>query len=136
MRVTTSNPSMRGISISSNITSGLTSSNCNMASKPSLAVTTSMPRRSSNRLVTLRTVTESSTTIATRWSRALSNETTLLCVATLFSERTNAAKSAIITTLPSPNTVAPAIPSKFANCAPRLLTTISRLAISRSTCKA
>ncbi len=57
---------MRGISMSSNMTSGRRSCSMAMASIPSLATITSIPCRSSSREVTLRTVTESSTTMTQR----------------------------------------------------------------------
>ena len=55
---------MRGISMSSRITSGTCSCSSAIASTPSFAVSTRMPLRSSRRCVTRRTVIESSTTSA------------------------------------------------------------------------
>ncbi|MCY1427142.1 hypothetical protein D9M71_429760 [compost metagenome] len=133
MRVATSKPSMRGISMSSSNTSGRCSSSRAMASTPSLAVSTLMPWRSSRRLVTLRTVTESSTTITSkarrgagpsnwRWLPPPGRRASRRCW-----PRSWPSRSRISTTRPSPSSVAPDNPATAANCGPRLFTTISRL---------
>ncbi|MNF87960.1 hypothetical protein D3C84_704390 [compost metagenome] len=144
IKVATSKPSMRGISISSSMMSGRCSCSRAMASTPSLAVSTFMPLRSSRRLVTLRTVTESSTTITnggrststSAGSRLALAERSCGCTRCAWRVRMVASRSRITTTRPSPRMVAPEMPWTPANCAPRLFTTISREPTRASTCTA
>src|SRR5476651_2519590 len=119
----TSKPSMRGISMSSSRMSGVWSCNSTSASTPSLAVNTFMPLRSSRRLVTLRTVTESSTTI-TSSGRLCSTSTKVGTVSPAAcwackrpcSARMCASRSRISTTRPSPRMVAPEMPLTPGTC--------------------
>ena len=128
----TSKPSMRGISMSSSIRSGVCSSRMARASMPSLAVSTFMPLRSSRRLVTLRTVTESSTT-STSSGRFFSGSLRISGASTAWAGKAGcrarmcASRSMISTTWPSPRMVAPVTPCTPENCGPRPLTTISRV---------
>ena len=128
--IATSKPSILGISISSKIRSGVSSCKISMASIPSLATTAVIPWRSKKREVTLRTVTESSTTNTIgcwRCTLLLSPFTLVAGWASLIAGalRNKAIKSSIIITEPSPMMVAAEIPATCDSCLPSGFTTTS-----------
>src|SRR3984893_13214324 len=123
---------MRGISMSSRITSGTWSCSSATASMPSRAVSTRMPLRSSSRWVTRRTVMESSPTIAKVRRSPRSFGATGAWARARHSARTSAPMSRMMTMRPSPRMVAPDMPRMPEICGPTDLTTISRLPTSSS----
>ena len=134
--VANSKPSIRGISISSSMTSGTSSCSCVIASTPSFAVITWYWWRCSKRAVTLRTVIESSTTITVgiRFSCATSSTRPASWAKSHSWKRsTKVCISRINTTVPSPVIEAPEIPGTVEIWRPTFFTIISREPSNSST---
>ena len=107
--------------------SGVISCNISIASIPSLATATLNPWRSKKREVTLRTVTESSTTrmVDLDSIRPLLASAAFVIFLTNCALRIRAIRSKISITEPSPMIVAAETPGIFDNCWPKGLTTTS-----------
>src|ERR1019366_2535159 len=129
---------MRGISISSSMTSGglAARSRISRASTPSLAAITVQPLPRTRLVSTRRTLTESST-IRTWRGRADSTEDPAAGVTDCPGpEGARSEGFTIIATLPSPMSVAPMTPSTRRRRVPMVFTTTSRASTRRSTMSA